>query len=361
MRITGKSKTVSKCAVVEVYGDISCVDISCGKIEITETVGTAPSITSTSYGSLTLRHKNAGGTSSIVFPSVNNGSSDYAYIQYQEHFQTTDFSNINLENGLLIIGIENDGTTAGGADRISLFAAGGTGFVGINTKNPLYTLDVNGDVKSQRLVVASTSQTTSQTLLTLMNPISGNTPSQINMDFYIGNSTSYLPGRIACNQLQTGGGIWFSTLSYFVAYDATSVRGMTITANSTNTVDVSINGNVVATSYNATSDYRIKTRVMPLDLTFTVDVLNPVSYLLKDDKNEKLQVGFIAHEVQEFYPFLVNGVKDGPNTQSINYNGFIGILTKEIKDLKAKVKEQEERITEQDARLQTIEKLLLNK
>jgi hypothetical protein len=136
-----------------------------------------------------------------------------------------------------------------------------------------------------------------------------------------------------------------------------------------------VNGNVNATSYNASSDYRIKRSVMPLDLTFTVDVLNPVSYVLKDDKDEKLQVGFIAHEVQEFYPFLVNGVKDGPNTQSINYNGFIGILTKEIKDLKAKVLEQEERIavqdarltvqdarlTEQDARLQALEKLLLNK
>jgi predicted acyltransferase (DUF342 family) len=383
MRITGTSKTVANCALVEVYGDISCVDISCGRIEITETVGTAPSITSTSYGSLTLRHKNAGGTSSIVFPSVNNGSSDYAYIQYQEHFQTTDFSNINLENGLLIIGIENDGTTAGGADRISLFAAGGTGYVGINTKNPLYTLDVNGDVKAQRLVVASSSQTASQTLLTLMNPIHGGTASQINMDFIVGNNPTYLPGRIAFNQLQTGpGGSWFSSLSYFVSYNVVPICGMTITGNSTYTVDVSINGNVVATSYNATSDYRIKTRVMPLDLTFTVDVLNPVSYLLKDDKDEKLQVGFIAHEVQEFYPFLVNGVKDGPNMQSINYNGFIGILTKEIKDLKAKVKEQEERIavqdarltvqeerialqdarlTVQEARLQALEKLLLNK
>jgi hypothetical protein len=236
-------------------------------------------------------------------------------------------------------------------------------------------VQVFGDISAQRLGVVSSSQATSQTLLTLMNPITGNTPSQINMDFYIGNITSYLPGRIACNQFSTGGGIWFSTLSYFVQYDNISIRGMTITARSTNTADVSINGNVNATSYNASSDYRIKRSVMPLDLTFTVDVLNPVSYVLKDDKDEKLQVGFIAHEVQEFYPFLVNGVKDGPDTQSINYNGFIGILTKEIKDLKAKVLEQEERIavqdarltvqdarlTEQDARLQALEKLLLNK
>jgi hypothetical protein len=132
--------------------------------------------------------------------------------------------------------------------------------------------------------------------------------------------------------------------------------------------NLTVTGNVSATSYNATSDYRIKTGVMPLDLNFTVDGLNPVSYVLKDDKEAKKQIGFIAHEVQEFYPFLVNGVKDGPDTQSINYNGFIGILTKEIKDLKAKIAEQDARLTEQDARLteqderlQMLEKLLLNK
>jgi hypothetical protein len=117
-------------------------------------------------------------------------------------------------------------------------------------------------------------------------------------------------------------------------------------------------GNVSATSYNATSDYRIKKNVMPLDLTFNVDVLKPVSYVLKDDKDSKLQIGFIAHEVQEFYPFLVNGVKDGEDTQSINYNGFIGILTKEIKVLKNKVAGQEAKLLDQEARIQALEKLL---
>ena len=46
-------------------------------------------------------------------------------------------------------------------------------------------------------------------------------------------------------------------------------------------------------------------------------------------------MGFIAHELQEHYPFLVTGVKDGPETQSVNYIGLIGLLTKEIQQLKA--------------------------
>jgi hypothetical protein len=112
-----------------------------------------------------------------------------------------------------------------------------------------------------------------------------------------------------------------------------------------------VSGAVKATSYNASSDYRIKKNVMPLNLTFNVDLLKPVSYVLKDDKDARLNIGFIAHEVQEVYPFLVNGVKDGSFNQSINYNGFIGILTKEIQELKKKVLEQEARIAEQEARI----------
>jgi hypothetical protein len=45
----------------------------------------------------------------------------------------------------------------------------------------------------------------------------------------------------------------------------------------------------------------------------------------------------LAHEVQEYFPFLVSGEKDGPETQSINYIGLIGVLTKEIQDLKKRV------------------------
>ena len=114
-----------------------------------------------------------------------------------------------------------------------------------------------------------------------------------------------------------------------------------------------VSGQIQASSYNATSDYRTKDNVMKLDTTFTVDGLNPVTYQFKP--TGKQDVGFLAHEVQELYPFLVNGMKDGPNNQSLNYNGFIGILTKEIKDLKKKVSEQEAKALEQDARIQTLE------
>jgi hypothetical protein len=69
-----------------------------------------------------------------------------------------------------------------------------------------------------------------------------------------------------------------------------------------------------------------------LDTSFTVDLLKPVTYINK--KLNTQDIGFIAHEVQEQIPFLVNGEKDGNTLQRINYNGIIGLLTKEIQEIK---------------------------
>jgi hypothetical protein len=100
--------------------------------------------------------------------------------------------------------------------------------------------------------------------------------------------------------------------------------------------DLSVSGDVTANQFTPLSDYRIKENIKRLDDTFTVDNLIPVTYINKN--NNKQDIGLIAHELQEIYPFLVNGEKDGPETQSINYMGLIGILIKEIQELKKEIK-----------------------
>ena len=92
---------------------------------------------------------------------------------------------------------------------------------------------------------------------------------------------------------------------------------------------------MTAASFNATSDYRIKEQVNELNNNYSVDNLRPIEYhnLLINKKS----LGFIAHEVQEQYPFLVTGEKDGKDNQSINYQEMIPILVKEIQDLKKRV------------------------
>lgn len=83
------------------------------------------------------------------------------------------------------------------------------------------------------------------------------------------------------------------------------------------------------------SDYRIKTDVKQLTSAFTIDQLNPVTYTNK--LSGKQDTGFIAHEMQEIFPHLVTGEKDGEETQTLNYQGLIAILTKEIQELKKRV------------------------
>jgi len=100
-------------------------------------------------------------------------------------------------------------------------------------------------------------------------------------------------------------------------------------------------GRIDAASFNAVSDYRIKQDVQKISSQITVDNLNPVTY--QNTVIKKKDMGFIAHEVQEHFPFLVLGEKDGPTNQSINYIGLIALLTKEIQELKARVLMLEER------------------
>jgi hypothetical protein len=133
------------------------------------------------------------------------------------------------------------------------------------------------------------------------------------------------------------------------------INGDTLRINNKTAIFViNSGGAVTATSYNASSDYRIKENIKPI--TTSIDVLNPVCYYNK--KTEKDDMGFIAHEVQEHFPFLVTGEKDGKEMQSINYSGFIALLTKEIQDLKKEKIQQTQEIENLKSRLNNIESLL---
>jgi hypothetical protein len=120
------------------------------------------------------------------------------------------------------------------------------------------------------------------------------------------------------------------------------------TSSPSTVLDVSGNsnfsGSVTASAFNSTSDYRIKEDVKPLDQNHTIDQLKPVIY--KNIITQKPDMGLIAHELQEIYPFLVNGDKDGANHQSVNYTAIIALLIKEIQEMKQRLTQLEKQITE---------------
>jgi hypothetical protein len=82
-----------------------------GKLHIYEPTGTSHGV---QVGTLILEHGNSGGSSSIVFPSKVNITSDYAYITYNENYGEAGVS--SNENGVLLLGAENDG--AGSSDHV---------------------------------------------------------------------------------------------------------------------------------------------------------------------------------------------------------------------------------------------------
>ena len=215
------------------------------------------------------------------------------------------------------------------------------------------------------------------------NPIVGNltyisgsaTSNYITYNLPITNSSPYTYGNVYVNKLYSANDVSFNS-KLSVGGDASLNSKITVTGDAslnskiTVTGDASLNGNVTltnivniynttgcvgigttapaytldvngtvgATSYNATSDYRIKANIISLsDTSFSIDLLRPVTYMNKS--LGKPDIGFIADEVQEQIPFLVNGNKDDINYQTLNYNGLIGILTKEIQDLKKEIKE----------------------
>ena len=107
------------------------------------------------------------------------------------------------------------------------------------------------------------------------------------------------------------------------------------TSGGSNAVSLIATSAINAPLFTATSDYRIKQDVHHIPSYPNIEILNPVTY--QNTITGKQDMGFIAHEVQQHFPFLVSGEKDGPINQSVNYTGLIALLTKEIQDLKQRV------------------------
>ena len=107
---------------------------------------------------------------------------------------------------------------------------------------------------------------------------------------------------------------------------------------------LTVNGSVTATSFNENSDYRLKTSINPMAPDASVNGLNPVTYRLKTTDSQ--QIGLIAHEVQEHFPELVTGDKDGDDMQAINYSGLIPVLINDIQRLIARIDAQDKIIAD---------------
>ena len=114
-----------------------------------------------------------------------------------------------------------------------------------------------------------------------------------------------------------------------------------------------------STTYNTSSDYRLKENVTPItDALSRVNQLKPSRFNFIADANKRVD-GFIAHEVQDVIPEAISGEKDAlnedgtPNYQGIDQSKIVPLLT-------AAIQEQQTIIDTLTARLDVLEKKSLN-
>jgi hypothetical protein len=160
-------------------------------------------------------------------------------------------------------------------------------------------------------------------------------------------------GQLILGTSLTSGNIIYANVSGSMAYNASNYHtfnkkvGVQCTPNSSYALDISGNircsADTSSFSFTTTSDYRIKNDVIELKETdYTIDDLKPVSYF--NTQLSKKDFGFIAHQLQDIYPFLVSGEKDevdedgNPKYQGVQYSSIISLLVNEVQILKEQVK-----------------------
>ena len=139
-------------------------------------------------------------------------------------------------------------------------------------------------------------------------------------------------------------GIWNagdSGTRYFVWFESSSGRSAV----------GSITSNGSSTSYNTTSDYRLKENITAdWDATTRLKQLNPVRFNFIADADTTVD-GFLAHEVADVVPEAISGTKDAvddegnPVYQGIDQSKLTPLLTKALIEAVEKIEQLEARIT----------------
>jgi len=116
------------------------------------------------------------------------------------------------------------------------------------------------------------------------------------------------------------------------------------------TGDLIVSGTATATSHITSSDYRLKTALIPvLDAASRVNALKPVSYEWISS-GERVD-GFLAHELAEVIPSAASGTKDEVDSegeavmQGIDHGKIVPLLTAALQEALATIASLDARLT----------------
>jgi hypothetical protein len=208
-----------------------------------------------------------------------------------------------------------------GSERLRVNSSGS---VGIGTTSPSATLHVNGNVSAssytgslQGTASFATSASFAQTASFALNGGGGGSLS--------GGTANYIP-------------LWTSdsAQSSSIIYQSGSNIGINL-INPQYALHVS--GAIFATdNVTAFSDRRVKENIIPIENALDiVQQLEGVRYTRTDTDNEKQQVGFIAQDVLEILPEVVEGSEE--HGYGVSYGNITAILVQAIKELSAEIEQ----------------------
>jgi hypothetical protein len=114
-----------------------------------------------------------------------------------------------------------------------------------------------------------------------------------------------------------------------------------------NTPNGSVETTTTGTTYNTTSDRRLKDNIQPIaDATDKLMDMKPVTHTWIDNPESPQVHGFIAQEMQEVIPEAVSGDAESDEMMSMDYGRITPVIVAALQDALNEIKELKARIDE---------------
>jgi hypothetical protein len=251
------------------------------------------------------------------------------------------------------------------------YLASTSGNVGIGTTSPSTKLDIyaatNGDLLTlsnsvgRNLIISSASDGTYNDALAVFNKnssvgqfvfkIQGTERMRIESggSLLVGTTTAISGCNMVLQHGNSGAGAGLATVT--TTTDAVNAISFRNPNGQIGRVQV----NLTTTTYVTSSDYRLKENIIPITGALDkVSKLKPVNWKWKTDGSNGQ--GFIAHELQEFYPEAVAGTKDevdaegNPVHQGVDTSFLVATLTAAIQEQQTIINDLKARVTALEAK-----------
>jgi len=239
-----------------------------------------------------------------------------------------------LSSNGAIVGFEKDGAAAGSigvaggsSNEIYIYAESGKGILLNN--NGLLAGTSSGGGSDNTTDLGQSDVRFKDLYLSGVNYIGSSSDSDVGIDIKQAN----LSALITLNGRMNNSGTTTTAIEFKDGSSSTTEGSITVTSS--------------GTTYNTTSDRRLKDNIEPIaDGTEKLMAMNPVTHTWIADPEADAVHGFIAQEMQEIVPEAVSGDPDGEEMMSMDYGRITPVLVAALQDAVKEITALKKRVTE---------------